>query len=309
MTSVHNPYDTFTERINDCNNQLNVLKNKLKWLTTSRLATFLLMAVLTIYFLSVNNGIALLISLTLLVPAFVWLVARYQRCKTDTLLTEQLKSINQLEIQRLDGIYLDIADGLKHLDIDHPFAQDLDLFGAPSLFQLLNRTTTEKGEYKLVHAMLNHLNDEKTSPRQEALKELSIDLKFRQQVQALGLYFQSKDEKARTERDDESLNAWIQAPEHIGNRAILKAFNIISPAVMIVVMLIFSSYAFHIFFGFALWHYAIMLGYVSKVNNMSRSVSDSLNLIKTYKEIILKFENHKVKSNELADLQFCRIFP
>ncbi len=303
MNSVHNPYSTFTDKINDCNDQLKILKSKLKWLTISRLATFLLSTGLSVYFLSISNGTALVTCLIVLVPLFVWSVATYQKAKTRSAMINHLGSINQLELKRLDGDMTGIPTGLEHLDNDHAFAQDLDIFGRPSLFQLTNRATTRQGERRLVSALLKHLQSDEISVRQEAVKELSGALTFRQELQALGLYYKSKDEKARIEREDEALLAWIGDREQAINKTFLKILNMISPAIMILSMLMIPTYAYHLFFGFVLFHYAIMMGYVSRVNKMSKSVSSSLNLIRTYKEIILRFENETVKGKELVELK------
>ncbi|MEM8893527.1 MAG: hypothetical protein AAGC88_03050 [Bacteroidota bacterium] len=303
MTSVHNPYDVFSQRVNDYNDHLKLLKSRLKTLTISRLVTFLLSAVAVIYFLSENNGSGLLFSLIILVPLFVWSVASYQKAKSRSDLVKYLTNINQVELQRLEGNLKGLPQGIEYLDHDHPFSQDLDIFGSPSLYQLTNRTTTIKGEQRLVDSLLTHLPESEISARQETVKELSGSIELRQELQALGLYYKAKDEKARIEREDSSLLDWIKDHEQVNNKLFLKAFNLISPAVMIISMTLFPSYGYHLLFGFIFFHYGIMIGYVSKVNSMSRSVSNSLNLIKTYKEIILKFESQSMQSRELVELQ------
>lgn len=59
---------------------------------------------------------------------------------------------------------------------EHPYADDLDLFGRGSLFQLVDRTATRKGEALLASWLLGALEDElpaRTRERQEAIRELS----------------------------------------------------------------------------------------------------------------------------------------
>jgi hypothetical protein len=59
---------------------------------------------------------------------------------------------------------------------EHPYADDLDLFGRGSLFQLVDRTATRKGEELLAEWLLGALDGDlpsRTRERQEAVRELS----------------------------------------------------------------------------------------------------------------------------------------
>ena len=45
--------------------------------------------------------------------------------------------------------YYHFDDGIEHIPKEHPYANDLDIFGRASLFQYINRTTSEPGSKKL----------------------------------------------------------------------------------------------------------------------------------------------------------------
>lgn len=303
MTSLANPYLQFKDKVKACEEEIKVLKNLLNSLTISRLVVFLLSAALSIYFLSEKEGLSLAISLTVIAPLFMWLVVSYQKTKTRLQLTEHLKDINQEELQRVDGNLTGLDDGMSHLDKDHPFALDLDIFGSPSLYQLVNRTTTKKGNEKLVEALLSHLDNDKIGAIQKAVQELGKELEFRQELEAAGRYYKGRDEKARIESSDTALINWIADTERLGSKGLLKTFNIVSPLALFILIAIYPSYAVHLVLGFIFFHYAVMIGFVSKVNKMSREVTRSLNLIRTYKEIILKLESQSFESMELVSLQ------
>ncbi len=303
MTSLANPYLQFQDKVKVCEAQIKVLKKRLNSLTISRLVVFLLLAALTIYFLSEKEGLALVVSIALIAPLFIWLVFSYHKTKTRLQISLHLKQINQEELQRLEGNLAGLDDGINHLDKEHPFALDLDIFGSPSLYQLINRTTTKKGNRKLVEALLEHIDSGKISERQQALRELSKELEFRQELEAQGRYYRAKDEKARINSNDTALINWIGDSERLGSKNLFKAFNIISPLTSFILIGLYPEYAVHVILGFIFFHYVVMVGFVSRVSKMSREVTRSLNLIKIYKEIILKFEAQKFKSAELVRLQ------
>lgn len=303
MTSLFNPYVQFEGKAKASETEIKLLKSRLKSLTISRLIVFLLSVVLTIYFLSEKEGLILTISLALIAPVFIWLVANYHKINTRLQVTQHLRDINHEELQRLDGDLKALDDGLSYLNKDHPYAYDLDIFGSPSLYQLVNRTTTKKGNERLVETLLEHLPDEKIGHRQEALKELSKKMDFRQELEAMGRYYKAKDEKARIDRNDTALINWIREPEQLRNKRALKTFNVLSPVALLTLVIIFPVYAVQLILGFIFFHYVIMVGFVSRVSKMTREVTRSLNLIKTYKEIVLRLEEQPFESVELVNLQ------
>lgn len=303
MTSLHHPYIQFEGKVKSTEKEIKLLKKRLKSLTVSRLIVFLLLLILTIYCLSEKEGALLVIALLLLVPVFVWLVVRHQQAGMRLLIAEQLKKINQEELQRLAADMSGLDDGMKHLDKEHAYANDLDLFGSPSLYQLVNRTTTEKGEAMLIHELLHPLRADQIVDRQNALRELSTKLDFRQEIEAMGRYFRSKDEQSRVERNDRALLNWIKDPERLHRKGLMRAFNLLSPLTLFVLVAIYPAFAIHLLAGFILFHYAIMVGFVSRVNKMSREVTRSLNVLRTYKEIILRLDDQEFDSLSLRTLQ------
>jgi hypothetical protein len=62
--------------------------------------------------------------------------------------------------------------GAEFLPVDHPCAEDLDLFGAGSLFERLCQAATRNGRETLAAWLLNPATTEKVHRRQEAIREL-----------------------------------------------------------------------------------------------------------------------------------------
>lgn len=101
-------------------------------------------------------------------------------------LKQALMKINEQEIAYLQRKKIPFDNGIEFNDFTHPYAYDLDIYGDHSLFQNLNRTKTFIGKKKLAQQLLDLLPNEQIQANQEAVKELSAKLSWRQHFMALG---------------------------------------------------------------------------------------------------------------------------
>jgi hypothetical protein len=109
-------------------------------------------------------------------------------------------------LARLDGKWAGTGEtGDRYLDLAHPYAQDLDLFGKGSLFELLCTARTHIGEDTLARWLLAPVDPETARARNEAVEELRLRLDLREELAVLA-------EEARTGVDPVSLAAWGEAP-------------------------------------------------------------------------------------------------
>jgi len=74
--------------------------------------------------------------------------------------------------------------GLRFLD-DHPYAQDLDLFGRGSVFELMNTASTEAGEETLAGWLRGPASIAEIGARQTAAAELREKIDFREDLAVL----------------------------------------------------------------------------------------------------------------------------
>src|SRR5690606_1354970 len=86
----------------------------------------------------------------------------------------------------------------------HDYAQDLDILGRASLFQYVQRTTSEQGDRLLASWLLNPAKKEEILQRQDAVRELAPQMVWRQELQSFG----AKDQI--TLATEERLLAWNQ---------------------------------------------------------------------------------------------------
>lgn len=111
---------------------------------------------------------------------------------------------------------------------DHPCADDLDLFGRGSLFELLSGPRTRGGEDVLAGWLLRPSPVDEVRARQAAVEELAPRLDLREDLATLG-----PDVRVGVDRD--ALRAWATAPPLLTARwprVVLPAFAVASTAMM-----------------------------------------------------------------------------
>lgn len=104
------------------------------------------------------------------------------------------------------------ADGRRYAKPDHLYADDLDLFGRGSLFELLCRARTRLGEDSLAAWLSSPAAAEVIRARQRAIDELRGDLDLRESLAVLGA-------AVGDELDQNALARWSQQAPQLLSRA------------------------------------------------------------------------------------------
>ncbi|MCF0069837.1 DNA mismatch repair protein MutS [Dyadobacter sp. CY261] len=178
-------------------------------LSYTRLAIFLLTGILIMLFAASGWVIPVIGTAIVGTVLFVMTLKRYNGMAEEKKQAELLKNINEAEVQRISNNFAAFPTGAAFLDRDHHYAADLDIFGSHSLFQLLNRTTTESGA-RLLASWLNGPADRHTViGRQEAVRELTGQLDWRQNFQSSGMRFESANSNY------EILIKWLEEPPQL----------------------------------------------------------------------------------------------
>jgi MutS domain V len=120
----------------------------------------------------------------------------------------------QSGLERLDGTWMGKgSQGTEFLDLRHPYAADLDLFGSGSLFELLNAAHTQNGRVTLAAWLLEPAPPLEILARQEAIKELRPEVDLRER---LGLLTAEAQAWIRTE----SLISWARQPRVLNSKLV-----------------------------------------------------------------------------------------
>jgi hypothetical protein len=134
--------------------------------------------------------------------AFIALIVIHERLLGRTERKRRALRYFERALARLDGNWTGTGEaGDRHLDLAHPYAQDLDLFGRGSLFELLCCARTHIGEDTLARWLLAPANAATVRARQEAVVELRGRLDLRENLAVVA-------EEARTGVNPAALADW-----------------------------------------------------------------------------------------------------
>ena len=157
-----------------------------------RLGTFRLLTALVtagILWLALSQHLSLAY---LGIPAaiFIALVVAHSRLDRIRKAAQRAVDYYTRAISRLDDKWTDSGEtGERFRDAAHPYADDLDLFGQASLFQLLNTARTTAGESTLAQWLSAPATRDEVLLRQGAIDELRSRLDLREDLALLGQDF------------------------------------------------------------------------------------------------------------------------
>ena len=123
------------------------------------------------------------------------LVRQYRRLTVQWLRASTLALVNRYGVARQRRDWSALPDP-HPVDVPatHPYASDLDIVGPASLLQLLDTTGTTMGGDRLAGWLLTPAAPAEIPPRQEAIRELSTDLDWLQELQQQALLGKIDDE-------------------------------------------------------------------------------------------------------------------
>ena len=148
-----------------------------------RLIAIALFVVSSYYYIQ-NSEVVFLVVAVCLFITFIVLMRFHTTLAFKRKLHQSLVTINENEIAYLKRDKIPFENGLEFIDFQHPYAYDLDIFGEHSLFQNCNRTATYVGKKRLANQLLTLLPKDQIRDNQQAIKELSEKLDWRQEFLA-----------------------------------------------------------------------------------------------------------------------------
>ena len=174
-------------------------------------------------------------------------------------LTHLIK-INEDEIKAVNGSYFHFDDGALLAPKDHYYANDMDIFGHASLYQFINRSTSQMGAAQLAQWLLKPSASNDIMARQQAIKELKEKATWRQQLQAFGKQNSIKNNtKLR-------LQEWLMQPTLFLQFRHWQWLCILLPAIILFVTAgaVFSFIPMNVFYG-SLLLYGIIAYQINKI--------------------------------------------
>lgn len=211
-----------------------------------------------------------------------------------------LKDINQNEITALNGAFGHFNNGDEFISNENHYTDDLDIFGMGSLFQYLDRTTTNSGKEKLANWLTNQeLNAKQILLKQVAVKELAEKPEWRQNLQLIG---KNTDEKKQDVLDTLK---WLKEEPLIKNpkfKYFILFINLITWGLLtlsvlsIIPTIIFILHIITIPF--------LIIGYFFKrINTIHAQLGKKTDLFLKYSTIIKLVEEENFTSDYLLNLK------
>ena len=181
-----------------------VLAGRQRRLSNARLAVFA--AGLAVAWLGFGAKVVAAGWLALPVAVFAALVVWHDRVIRARERADRAVLFYEHGLARLSGRWPGTGEaGEAFRDPHHPYAEDLDLFGPGSLFELLCRARSAAGERRLAAWLLSPAPPEEVRARQAAVAELRPRLDLREELALLG-------EDVRAGLHPEALAAWGAEP-------------------------------------------------------------------------------------------------
>ena len=162
--------------------------------------------------------------LWLLIPAilFVVLVVIHDRIIQARNRCARAVAFYENGLARLDDRWAGRGEtGERFRDRLHPYSEDLDLFGAGSLFELLSTARTREGEQILAHWLCAPATCDVLFARHAAITELRSRLDLREDLAVMG-------EEVRTKVRTDALAAWGEQAAVFARRPVRVAATVLS---------------------------------------------------------------------------------
>lgn len=201
--------------------QVDIVDKTIRQLSLSRL----LIAGLTLVLAYVSfSQLFFSVGIPVLIIAFVYLVQLQQKKEAERKMLLHLVNLNKWEAKALQNDFSSFPSGDSFMDPSHYYSHDLDIFGNGSLFQYLNRCATKLGEATLAdHLAQLNFTEEEVVARQEAIRDLAVQVELRQQCWAIGQQINSVNPRM------EPLLNWLREPNLLLHNKVIQIMKWLLP--------------------------------------------------------------------------------
>lgn len=228
---------------------------------------------------------------------FLALAEAQQRITQARRRSERAAFLYEQGLERLNDRWAGKGEtGERFLKASHPYAEDLDMFGHGSLFELLSKARTRVGEETLAHWLLEPAAPEVVRARQEAVSELRPLLDLREDLALLG-------EGVRSGEDARALAAWAAAPPWRISRSMHVTAVVLALVAALALILWIAG------FGVIPFLVALVLGRAfafrlqAQVNRVTSAVDQMGRDLTLLSEVLERLERERFSSPRLRELR------
>ena len=265
-----------------------------------RMGVSLALAAVVVAYLTVPGAQMLLIAVSVvLIVGFMVLVVRHARVRRQEIWCRELAQVALEARHRRLRRWGEFEESGPEPPPDHPYADDLDVFGHASLHVLLGTTCTRPGADMLTDWLLAPAPPKIVKRRQHAARELAPAIDFRDELQAMGrIAGPVEPEQLRL------LLEWAESPAWLLPRRSLKWLAIVLPAFLI------ATTSLHIF-GVVpyLWvipslvAVGVVRRYTRRIHDDFTRVSSGESGLRRYHSLIARIVEAQFQDPLLAELR------
>jgi hypothetical protein len=295
----YNPRTAYQQNAEDYRQQLSQFSSKDQRLSWSRTILFVLFLVAVVFFANQQNSDALLLSILVFVIIFPLLVRYHNRLKKRKFHLESLVQINEEELSRLEGKLREMESGEVYDVARHPYTADLDIFGEHSIFQLLNRCSTDKGKSMLATWLKTPADQTTVKSRQAILHEVVPQLLWRQSFQAHGRVAGGREE------DTDTLLRWVAEAPALPEKTPYKLTLFIMP-----VLTLAAIFSYFFLNGSSIWpllaigvNLSILGSTAKKASLTHKKTFKSISALQAYRAMIAHVEASEFQHPRLQEIQ------
>src|SRR5690606_35568543 len=177
-------FDTYNKNIADADRRIATLRKLINTNSLMRLVVIIGGAAALFAAVQTENVLLVVGLFLIIVICFMALVWRQSKLEAQNAVWMNFRAVNQNELAMADGKPNLYPDGANHMDRQHPYSGDLDIFGPSSVFALINRCATPTANARLAAWLSAPANRETILARQAAVGELASDIAWCQQFQS-----------------------------------------------------------------------------------------------------------------------------
>jgi len=232
------------------------------------------------------------------VAGFLALVILQERVLQARRKSERAATFYQRGLARLAGSWVGCGEqGARFLDSSHPYAEDLDLFGKGSLFELICTARTRMGEDALAAWLKAPASPQEIRDRQAAVEELRRKLDLREDLSVLGA-------EICAGVNSDALSTWAVADPVLkaGPVRILAAVLAIGTVVSLLAWLILDAARLW-FFLLLLLEGAIALAFRRRVVHVLTAVEHPGEDLALLSQVLARLEREQFSSQPLVRLR------
>ncbi len=289
----------FKNRIEVFQNKSTKLKKLSRQFSIYRLLLFLMgIGVTYLLYLSFSILIAAIFG-SICILIFIWLIKHHEVIKNHQKQYEILVKINENEINRSE-YQLDMLDtGSEFLEQNHPYINDLDVFGENSLFQLINRTGTFIGKTQLANWLKKHHSITETVSFQTAIEELAPQLAWRQRFEAYGKNLEDNNYGL------DQLEGWLRDKDDtvFDRRFIILTYSMPILTILSIVVRIENLVPTIIPILFITLNFFLLFRKRKYIFQLKANTSNNVSRLNSYLKLFKYIEKQKFKSPLLQNLQ------